>query len=66
MRYLYSSELFLLPLVLNPLLTYKFTKILFTVEEHVYKNFDDPQTALKILQYLALNFHMTQNIDMPK
>ena len=46
--------------MLSPGLTYKFTHKLFTVAEHVYKNFDDPQSALKFLKYLTLNFHMTQ------
>ena len=57
MKYIYSLELTLLLLMLNPWLTCKFTKILFTMVEHVYKNFDDPQSALK---FLTLNFSMTQ------
>ena len=55
-RYLEFLGLFLLPLILNPWWIYKFTRILFTVAEHVYKHFDDPQSALIILQYLTLNF----------
>lgn len=52
MRYLYSLELFLLPLMSNPWLISKLTKLSLTVAENVYKNFDDPQSPLKALQYL--------------
>ena len=60
MKYIYSLELTLLLLMLNPCLTCKFTQILFTIVEHVYKNFVYSQSALKFLQYLTLNFSMTQ------
>ena len=45
-------ELFLLPLMSNPWLISKLTKLSLTVAENVYKNFDDPQSPLKTLQYL--------------